>query len=163
MKTSEIDSVEDKIKDFSDLLSQINDVSDKKKKLWKEIYQNAAGLGKAGNCIGGFTFMFSDGWWKYKQTENLDVHDTHASWVNGGYQNDYVPGENNMNEEWYGICAKGKTDERGHYQLYPRAAYYALQQVHKLNPYANNVTADSINAYFSNIQVTKEVLKSKGN
>ena len=41
MKTSEIDSVEDKIKDFSDLLSQINDVSDKKKKLWKEIYQNA--------------------------------------------------------------------------------------------------------------------------
>ncbi len=130
---------------------------------WKEIYQNAAGLGKAGNCIGGFTFMFSDGWWKYKQTENLDVHDTYASWVNGGYQNDYVPGENNMNEEWYGICAKGKTDERGHYQLYPRAAYYALQQVHKLNPYANNVTADSINAYFSNIQVTKEVLKSKGN
>ncbi len=37
----ETDSVEDKIKDFSDLLSQINDVSDKKKKLWKEIYQNA--------------------------------------------------------------------------------------------------------------------------
>jgi beta-galactosidase/beta-glucuronidase len=33
---------------------------------WKEIYQNAAGVGKAGNCIGGFTFMFSDGWWKYK-------------------------------------------------------------------------------------------------
>lgn len=41
MKTHEVDSVEDKIKDFSDLLSQINDVSDKKKKLWKEIYQNA--------------------------------------------------------------------------------------------------------------------------
>lgn len=41
MKTPELDSVEDKIKDFSDLLSQINDVSDKKKKLWKEIYQNA--------------------------------------------------------------------------------------------------------------------------
>jgi hypothetical protein len=41
MKMYETDSVEDKIKDFSDLLSQINDVSDKKKKLWKEIYQNA--------------------------------------------------------------------------------------------------------------------------
>jgi hypothetical protein len=26
---------------FSELLSQISDVSDKKKKLWKEIYQNA--------------------------------------------------------------------------------------------------------------------------
>ena len=59
---------------------------------WKEIYENAAGVGKAGNCIGGFTFMFSDGWWKYKLTENLDVHDTYASWINGGYLNDYVPG-----------------------------------------------------------------------
>ena len=129
---------------------------------WKEIYQNAAGVGKAENCIGGFTFMFSDGWWKYKQTENLDVHDTHASWVNGGYLNDYVPGENNMNEEWYGISAKGETDGRGHYQLYPRAAYYVLQQAHKLNPYSANLTADSISNYFSNIQVLNEVLKARG-
>jgi hypothetical protein len=41
MKISESDSIEEKIKDFSELLSQISDVSDKKKKLWKEIYQNA--------------------------------------------------------------------------------------------------------------------------
>ena len=129
---------------------------------WKEIYQNAAGVGKAGNCIGGFTFMFSDGWWKYKQTENLDVHDAHASWANGGYLNDYVAGENNMNEEWYGICAKGESNERGLYQLYPRAAYYALQQAHKLNPYTKNLTADSISKYFSNIQVLNEVLKARG-
>ncbi len=33
--------LEQKIKDFSELLSQIDDVSDKKKKLWKEIYENA--------------------------------------------------------------------------------------------------------------------------
>ena len=33
--------IEEKIKDFSDLLSQIDGVSDKKKKLWKEIYENA--------------------------------------------------------------------------------------------------------------------------
>jgi len=118
---------------------------------WKEIYQNAAGLGIAENCIGGFTFMFSDGWWKYKQTENLDIHDTIATWANGGYPEDYQPGENNMNEEWFGICAKGQNDERGHYQLYPRAAYYSLQQAHKLNPYAGNLTADSISKYFSKI------------
>jgi hypothetical protein len=31
--------------------------------------ENAAGLGKAGNSIGGFTFQFSDGWWKYGQTK----------------------------------------------------------------------------------------------
>lgn len=129
---------------------------------WKEIYQNAAGVGKSGNCIGGFTFQFSDGWWKYKQTEDLDIHDTHASWSNGGYLEDYVAGENNMNEEWFGICAKGQTDERGHYQLYPRAAYYALQHAHKLNPYAGNLTADSIGKYFSNIQPINEVLKARG-
>ncbi|MFT7282618.1 MAG: beta-galactosidase/beta-glucuronidase, partial [Cyclobacteriaceae bacterium] len=40
---------------------------------WKELYQNAAGKGKAENSIGGFTFQFSDGWWKYEQTENLEI------------------------------------------------------------------------------------------
>jgi hypothetical protein len=50
---------------------------------WKEIYENAYGLGKSGNSIGGFTFQFSDGWWKFGQTKNLDVHDTNASWSNG--------------------------------------------------------------------------------
>ena len=34
-------SIDDKIRDFSDLLNQIDGVSDKKKKLWKEIYENA--------------------------------------------------------------------------------------------------------------------------
>ena len=39
-KSSDI-LLEGKIKDFSDLLDQIDNVSDKKKKLWKEIYENA--------------------------------------------------------------------------------------------------------------------------
>jgi hypothetical protein len=34
-------SIEEKIQDFSDLLDQIDGVSDKKKKLWREIYENA--------------------------------------------------------------------------------------------------------------------------
>ncbi len=38
---------------------------------WREIYLNAAGVGGAANSIGGFTFQFSDGWWKYGQTKNL--------------------------------------------------------------------------------------------
>jgi hypothetical protein len=29
----------------------------------KEIYENASGLGK--EMLSGFTFQFSDGWWKY--------------------------------------------------------------------------------------------------
>lgn len=34
-------NVEDKIKDFSGLLNQIESLSDKKRQLWKEIYENA--------------------------------------------------------------------------------------------------------------------------
>ncbi len=127
---------------------------------WKEIYANAAGYGKANNCIGGFTFQFSDGWWKFGQTLGLDVHDSHASWSNGGYLDDYRPGLNNMNEEWFGICAKGQTDTKGHYQLYPRAAYYALQKVHQFNPNKNN-SVQSLNSHFSNIQVVENELKAR--
>ena len=130
---------------------------------WKEIYENAAGLGKAGNSLGGFTFQFSDGWWKYGQTTNLDVHDNNASWSNGGYARDLAEeGENNMNEEWFGICAKGETNPRGLYQLNPRAAYYALKEVHQLNPYAQGVTLQTINDYFARIQLKDAVNKARG-
>ncbi|AUP79419.1 glycoside hydrolase family 2 TIM barrel-domain containing protein [Flavivirga eckloniae] len=129
---------------------------------WKEIYQNAAGLGKSGNSIGGFTFQFSDGWWKFGQTKNLDIHDTNASWSNGGYYLDLDPGENNMNEEWFGICAKGPTNERGLYSLYPRAAYYALKEAHSLDPYAKDVTSDFVDNYFNNIELMDAVLRARG-
>ena len=129
---------------------------------WKEIYANAAGLGKAGNSIGGFTFQFSDGWWKYGQTTNLDVHDNNASWPNGGYRNDFVEGENNMNEEWFGICAKGPTNERGLYTLYPRAAYYALKEAHQLNPYELGMSSENLETYFDDIQIIDAVLRARG-
>ncbi len=129
---------------------------------WKEIYENAAGLGKVGNSIGGFTFQFSDGWWKFGQTSNLSIHDNNASWSNGGYLNDYTEGENNMNEEWFGICAKGPTNQRGLYQLYPRAAYYALQEVYLVNPYAVGVTLESIDEHFKGIQIMEAVVKARG-
>jgi len=129
---------------------------------WKEIYQNAAGLGKAGNSIGGFTFQFSDGWWKLGQTKNLDVHDNGASWSNGGYYLDTENGSNNMNEEWFGICAKGPNNERGLYTLYPRAAYYSLKEAHQLNPYEQGVDADFITNHFSNINLMDGVLRARG-
>jgi len=128
---------------------------------WKEIYQNAAGLGKTENAIGGFTFQFSDGWWKHGQTFNLDVHDTTASWSNGGFQFDFAQGTKNMNEEWFGICAKGLPNDRGLYPLYPRAAYYVLQKVHKLDPFAETMNAEKINKYFESISVTEAFLKAQ--
>ena len=131
---------------------------------WREIYENAAGLGKAQNAIGGFTFQFSDGWWKFgfDDRKNADVHDNNASWANGGYPIDLEPGQNNMNEEWFGICAKGPTNERGLYDLYPRAAYYALKEAHQLNPYQNGITAQTVTNHFNNIQLIDAVLKARG-
>ncbi|MEO1450602.1 MAG: glycoside hydrolase family 2 TIM barrel-domain containing protein, partial [Bacteroidota bacterium] len=129
---------------------------------WQEIYANAAGLGKAGNSIGGFTFQFSDGWWKYGQTKNLDVHDANASWSNGGYARDLEEGQNNMNEEWFGICAKGPTNERGLYDLYPRAAYYALKEAHHYNPYNDGQSIASLNQHFGGIQLMDAVLRARG-
>jgi hypothetical protein len=129
---------------------------------WKEIYQNAAGLGKANNSLGGFTFQFSDGWWKFGQTKNLDVHDNNASWSNGGYKFDHEEGMNNMNEEWFGICAKGSTDADGTYQLYPRAAYYALQEAHQFNPYVSGINQNSLEQHFNNINIADAVLRARG-
>ena len=129
---------------------------------WKEIYQNAAGLGQAGNSLGGFTFQFTDGWWKYGQTDNLDVHDANASWANGGYSFDFVDGENNMNEEWFGIAAKGPTKSSGLYEVFPRAAYYVLQEVHKFNPYALGVDRNALEAHFSSISLQGSLLRARG-
>lgn len=153
----------------SDAFNAIENAEDQKSQAyymvgnWKEIYENTAGLGKAGNSIGGFTFQFSDGWWKFGQTKNLDIHDNNASWTNGGYENDFIKGENNMNEEWFGICAKGTPNTQGLYPLYPRAAYYALQHVHQLNPYSKEVTLQYINDYFANVHLMDAVKKSKEN
>jgi hypothetical protein len=129
---------------------------------WKEIYDNAANLGKSGNSLGGFTFQFSDGWWKFGQTKNLDIHDTNASWSNGGYSFDFINGENNMNEEWFGVCAKGPTNADGTYQLYPRSAYYVLKDVHQLNPYVNGRSLIDIQNHFDKILILDASLKARG-
>jgi len=131
---------------------------------WKEIYENAYGLGKVGNSIGGFTFQFSDGWWKFgfDDRKNADVHDNNASWANGGYSRDLAIGENNMNEEWFGICAKGPTDERGLYELYPRAAYYALKEAHSIDPLSSGVTLESLQNHFNSINLMDAVLRARG-
>lgn len=131
---------------------------------WKEIYQHAAGLGKTGVSIGGCTFQFSDGWWKFgfDDRKNAEVHDNNASWSNGGYSIDLIPGQNNMNEEWFGVCAKGPTNERGLYELYPRAAYYALKEAHALNPYDEDMTLEFVTNYFKSIEIMDHVLRARG-
>ncbi|WP_240644858.1 glycoside hydrolase family 2 TIM barrel-domain containing protein [Cyclonatronum proteinivorum] len=129
---------------------------------WLDIYQHAAGMGRAQNSIGGYTFQWSDGWWKYGQTVDLDVHNTNASWANGGYWWDYVEGENNMNEEWFGIMAKGPTDAMGHFRLFPRAAYYVLQEAHKIDVYAPGMSAARLAEIFEDINIMDAYLRARG-
>lgn len=129
---------------------------------WNEIYSNAAGLGKAQNSLGGFTFQWSDGWWKDGQTKDLDIHNTRGIWTSGGYKLDTEDGSKNMNEEWFGICAKGPTDARGLFDLYPRASYYALKEAHQLNPYGEGVDLDFVQNHFKNINLMDAVLRARG-
>ncbi len=129
---------------------------------WEEIYEQSAGKGRVGNAIGGLIFQWSDGWWKYKQEERLDIHDTNASWPNAGYPDDYRAGENNMNEEWWGITAKGFPDSRGLYTVYPRAAYYALRDAFRLDAYAKSTDLKAIRDHFGAIRPMGAVLQARG-
>ncbi len=129
---------------------------------WEEIYEQSYGKGRAGNAIGGFIFQWSDGWWKFGQDSRLEIHDTNASWPNGGYD-DYVEGSNNMNEEWWGITAKGPPDQRGIYDVYPRAAFYALRTAFRLDPYAPGTDLGAIRAHFHAIRPMAKVLEARGN
>jgi len=129
---------------------------------WREIYEQSAGKGRAGNAIGGIIFQWSDGWWKFGQESRLDIHDTNASWPNGGYVEDFVEGQNNMNEEWWGITAKGTPDQRGLYDVYPRAAYYALRQAFSLDPYAPDVNLGVISEHFAAIRPMAAEVAARG-
>ena len=132
---------------------------------WKEIYENAAGLGKAQNSLGGFTFQSSDGWWKsgFNDREDADTHQTKANWPSNGYSRDQAKeNDPNMNEEWFGICAKGPTSTRGLYTLYPRASYYALQKAHRYNPYAEDANRIGLITHFDDINLMDAVLRARG-
>lgn len=128
---------------------------------WQEIIQNAAGMDGFGNSLGGLTFQWSDGWWKYQQDTNLDVHDTHASWSNAGYPSDFQDGANNMNEEWFGVMAKGPSDARQQFDLIPRAAFYTLQQVHQIDPYQVGISVEAVQEQFSRIDPEADVHRAR--
>jgi len=67
-----------------------------------------------------------------------------------------------MNEEWFGICAKGTSDNRGLYALYPRAAYYVLQNVHQFNPYSEGISSNALTNHFGAIRMADAELRARG-
>lgn len=118
---------------------------------WQEIYEQSHGKGRSGVAIGGLIFQWSDGWWKHGQSIDLDVHDTTASWATGAYPNDFVEGQFNMNEEWFGIAAKDPPDDQGIGGVRPRTAYYLLQAAFRLDPYAPDTTLERIRTHFGQL------------
>ena len=125
---------------------------------WQEMYNKAAGNGEEGNSVGGFVFEWRDEWWKYLQEENLDVQDNNASWSNQAYLFDWAEGQNNMNEEWFGITALGTQNADGIYTARPRMAYDVLGEIFALDPYKNKKAAfnQAIN------EIDMEYLELKG-
>ncbi|MCR4733797.1 MAG: hypothetical protein K5829_02180 [Treponema sp.] len=135
---NEITHQEDQFAQMSYLMSQ-----------WKEIYQQGYGKGRSQNVIGGFVFEWIDEWWKHYQNKELDIHNDTGTWSNSGYELDYRDGLNNMDEEWFGICAQSKIKDRGINKRIPRASYYLLQDIWKLSLY--NSTESDIDESFASL------------
>ncbi|MDT8297352.1 MAG: glycoside hydrolase family 2 TIM barrel-domain containing protein, partial [Spirochaetaceae bacterium] len=114
---------------------------------WEEIYRQSYGKGGYQNTLGGFVFEWMDEWWKSAgMVEDLDVHNDDASWSNGAYAHDAAFGVNNMNEEWWGICAQSTVKTDGVHERRPRAAYYLLKDLWTLDQI--NSTPEEIAAHF---------------
>lgn len=126
---------------------------------WQEIYNKSYDKGEEGNAIGGCLFEWRDEWWKYLQVEDLDIQNNHASWSNGGYSFDFVEGQNNMNEEWFGICGLGGPNDDRVYEAQPRMAYYVLSEIWSMDPY--KVSKKEMNSKIDNIDMN--VLNLLGN
>jgi len=105
---------------------------------WEELYGEAYGKGKSQNVLGGFVFEWMDEWWKHGMETGLTVHDTVGTWKNGAYDFDAMPGRNNMNEEWFGICAQSELTDEGVNRRIPRAAYYLFQKIWALDLYKSS-------------------------
>jgi beta-galactosidase len=126
---------------------------------WREMYNKSYGNDEEGNAIGGFVFEWRDEWWKYLQVERLDIHDTNASWANGGYPHDFVDGKNNMNEEWWGIAALGTVNSDGIYEARTRMAYDMLSEIWSMDPYTYKKVA--FNEGFDNLSMELYALKAE--
>lgn len=123
------------------------------KSQWQEVYEQGYGKGRHANILGCVVFEWVDEWWKYLQYADLAVHNDNASWANSGYSLDYKEGANNMNEEWFGICAQSlETTPEGINKRVPRAVYYFLQDIWKMSLY--NSTAQEVAQRFSTIRDT---------
>lgn len=125
---------------------------------WKEIYEQSYGKGNSQNIIGGLIFQWMDEWWKYGLQDDLFIHNTEGTWRQPAYY-DSIGGENNMNEEWWGIVAQSpKTDKHGINLRVPRAAYYTMQDIWETSLY--DIEGGQIDQYFAVVDIEGDVARS---
>ena len=102
--------------------------------IWIDLYRNTVMNGGSSNCLGGLHFEWADEWWKHGQEYGLNDHDTAASWHHPEYTHD-AAAKQNMNEEWFGVCAISDQVIDGIHPIRPRASYFALKELWKEDPY----------------------------
>ena len=101
---------------------------------WIDLYRNTLANGGSGNCLGGLVFQWADEWWKRGQQVDLNIHNPEGSWHHPAYKHD-AAASLNMNEEWFGVCAIRREAIDGAHLIRPRAAYFALRDLWKQDPY----------------------------
>ncbi|WP_191018238.1 glycoside hydrolase family 2 TIM barrel-domain containing protein [Treponema zioleckii] len=126
---------------------------------WEEVYQQGYGKGRHQNVLGAFLFEWIDEWWKVYQWKELDIHNKNASWANSGYSLDFKEGVNNMNEEWFGLCAISTQTVNGVNKRVPRAVYYFFCDLWQHSLY--NSTNEEIDAFFKNLP--ESIYLARGN
>jgi beta-galactosidase len=87
------------------------------------------GSAQTGVCLGGCVFEFADEWWKFGQEYDLDIHNTNATWSCPAYTFDSVGDQNNMNEEWWGLCSISPKQVDGLCPRHPRKACDAIKAI----------------------------------
>ncbi|UCG35353.1 MAG: hypothetical protein JSW17_00710 [Candidatus Omnitrophota bacterium] len=99
---------------------------------WKDLHRNTVfGENTRGNCLGGVVFEWNDEWWKHNEgySPDWDKHNHEAGWSNGSYYFDIrVPGNMNMNEEWFGLVSLSEKEKNNIHKRIPKKSYFILQE-----------------------------------
>ncbi len=85
------------------------------------------------------------------RTSRLDIHDTQRLLAQRRLRRGLRRGREQHERGVVGHLRQGPARRRGLYELYPRAAYYALQRAFRLDPYAPGTDLAAIRAHFAAI------------
>ncbi|MBI5554709.1 MAG: hypothetical protein HY920_02500 [Elusimicrobia bacterium] len=97
-------------------------------------------------CVGGCIFQWADDWSKNQWGAANSTHDTNGTWLNSAYYDyDFNTPKNNMNEEWWGLCAISpgtdtKTLRQAYYEAQTKWAPNTLSATSSSNIFSTDIT-----------------------